>query len=166
MAHLSKVVSAPTDASRSATAARKPVSKCALEDRCLWCERPFTPRSTGGSAQKFCCTGHRQQFWIAARRWTMRAIQAGLPIDRLPKGVSYERARCLRGIPAIRDIPHSASPPGHVWTDLLRRLDWLHAFSQRTAILLRVTEQLAATQRDIPVPEDNSPDRHRTNTKP
>jgi hypothetical protein len=22
--------------------------------------------------------GHRQQFWIAARRWTIRAIEAGL----------------------------------------------------------------------------------------
>ena len=42
--------------------------------RCLW----FTPRSTGGSAQKFCCTKHRHQFWIAARRWTMRAIEVGL----------------------------------------------------------------------------------------
>jgi hypothetical protein len=30
------------------------------------------------SAQRFCSTGHRQQFWIAARRWTMRAIEAGL----------------------------------------------------------------------------------------
>jgi hypothetical protein len=28
--------------------------------------------------QKFRCTGHRQQFWIAARRWKMRAIEAGL----------------------------------------------------------------------------------------
>jgi hypothetical protein len=46
--------------------------------RCLWCGRTFMPRSTGGSTQKFCCTGHRQQFWIAARRWTMRAIEAGL----------------------------------------------------------------------------------------
>ena len=36
------------------------------------------PRTTGGSTQRFCCTGHRQQFWIAARRWTMRAIEAGL----------------------------------------------------------------------------------------
>jgi hypothetical protein len=44
----------------------------------LWCGRTFTPRMTGGSTQKFCCTGHRQQFWIAARRWTMRAIEAGL----------------------------------------------------------------------------------------
>ena len=50
----------------------------ALSTCCLWCNRHFTPRATGGSVQKFCCTGHRQQFWIAARRWTMRAIEAGL----------------------------------------------------------------------------------------
>ena len=48
------------------------------EGRCLWCARTFTARKTGGSTQKFCCTGRRQQFWIAARRWTMRAIEAGL----------------------------------------------------------------------------------------
>jgi len=45
---------------------------------CLWCGRAFEPRSTGGSAQRFCSTGHRQAFWIAARRWTMRAVEAGL----------------------------------------------------------------------------------------
>jgi hypothetical protein len=50
----------------------------ALDACCLWCGRDFTPRVTGGSVQKFCCTGHRQEFWIAARRWTMRAIDAGL----------------------------------------------------------------------------------------
>lgn len=50
----------------------------ALSTRCLWCGRAFAPRATGGSAQKFCSTGHRQEFWIAARRWTMRAIDAGL----------------------------------------------------------------------------------------
>src|SRR5690348_3476083 len=48
------------------------------DGHCLWCGRTFTPRMTGGSSQKFCCTAHRQQFWIAARRWTMRAIDAGL----------------------------------------------------------------------------------------
>src|SRR4029077_7981660 len=62
----------------SLTPALKPAQKPALDARCLWCDRIFTPRATGGSAQKFCCTGHRQQFWIAARRWTMRAIDAGL----------------------------------------------------------------------------------------
>src|SRR6266436_3532865 len=60
------------------TAALEPDPKPAWDTRCLWCDRTFTPRATGGSAQRFCCTGHRQQFWIAARRWTMRAIEAGL----------------------------------------------------------------------------------------
>jgi len=46
--------------------------------QCLWCQRAFTPRTTGGSPQRFCSTGHRQAFWIAARRWTMRAVEAGL----------------------------------------------------------------------------------------
>ena len=45
---------------------------------CLWCGRGFTPRTSGGSPQRFCSTGHRQAFWIAARRWTMRAVEAGL----------------------------------------------------------------------------------------
>jgi hypothetical protein len=56
----------------------EPVQKTALDARCLWCDRTFSPRMTGGSMQKFCCTAHRQHFWIAARRWTMRAIEAGL----------------------------------------------------------------------------------------
>src|SRR4051794_26140755 len=49
-----------------------------METNCLWCGRTFSPRATGGSAQRFCSTGHRQAFWIAARRWTMRAVEAGL----------------------------------------------------------------------------------------
>jgi hypothetical protein len=53
-------------------------SKPVWDARCLWCDRTFTLRTTGGSSQKFCCTGHRQQFWIAARRWTLRAIEVGL----------------------------------------------------------------------------------------
>src|ERR1044072_1115666 len=48
------------------------------ETRCLWCGRTFRPRVTGGSAQKFCCPGHRNAFWTAARRWTLRAIETGL----------------------------------------------------------------------------------------
>jgi hypothetical protein len=56
----------------------EPAREPAPDARCLWCDRHFTPRTTGGSAQRFCCTRHRQQFWIAARRWTMRAIEAGL----------------------------------------------------------------------------------------
>jgi len=62
----------------SVTAALELDLKPALDARCLWCGRAFKPRATGGSAQKFCSTGHRQEFWIAARRWTMTAIDAGL----------------------------------------------------------------------------------------
>ena len=65
---------------RSGLAAPAPAlgRNAAPDGRCLWCDRTFALRTTGGSSQKFCCTGHRQQFWIAARRWTMRAIEAGL----------------------------------------------------------------------------------------
>jgi hypothetical protein len=92
--------------SGSVTRVPDPAPEPVVDPRCLWCDRTFTPRATGGSAQKFCCTGHRQQFWIAARRWTMRAIEVGLlPLGRLPKGVSHERARCLRGIPGPKEPP-------------------------------------------------------------
>src|SRR6201998_4408844 len=64
--------------SRSVAAICELAPRAILHARCLWCDGHFTPRATGGSAQRFCCTGHRQQFWIAARRWTMRAIEAGL----------------------------------------------------------------------------------------
>ncbi len=64
--------------SGSVLAAPEPTPQFLLNACCLWCARTFTPRKTGGSAQRFCCTAHRQQFWIAARRWTIRAIEAGL----------------------------------------------------------------------------------------
>jgi hypothetical protein len=60
------------------TPALEPAREPAMDGFCLWCGRTFTLRTTGGSAQRFCCTGHRQQFSIAARRWTMWAIEAGL----------------------------------------------------------------------------------------
>jgi hypothetical protein len=82
----------------------EPAQKPPKDARCLWCGRDFKPRSTGGSAQKFCCTGHRQQFWIAARRWTMRAIEAGLlSVDCLK---ASQRACTLpEGHSATRDTP-------------------------------------------------------------
>src|SRR6266849_5893906 len=52
--------------------------RSAEKAHCLWCGRAFTPRRTGGSAQRFCSTEHRKAFWTAARRWTMRAIETGL----------------------------------------------------------------------------------------
>ena len=56
----------------------RPQPMSAAKMHCLWCRRPFTARMTGGSPQRFCSTGHRQAFWVAARRWTMRAVEAGL----------------------------------------------------------------------------------------
>ena len=54
------------------------VSELAETAHCLWCDRAFKPRKTGGSAQRFCRLAHRKAFWTAARRWTMRAIETGL----------------------------------------------------------------------------------------
>jgi len=78
MSNNSKVLVLASGSSGSVIAAPEPTPQFLLNACCLWCARTFTPRATGGSAQKFCCMGHRQQFWIAARRWTMRAIEAGL----------------------------------------------------------------------------------------
>jgi len=71
---------ANTDSGSGSVAAIREVTPQPVElsTCCLWCGRIFMPRSTGGSVQKFCCSEHRRQFWIAARRWTMRAIDAGL----------------------------------------------------------------------------------------
>jgi hypothetical protein len=66
------------DASSGKTARQRPEPASATKTNCLWCGRGFRPRIFGGSAQKFCCSAHRQAFWLAARRWTMRAIEAGL----------------------------------------------------------------------------------------
>ena len=60
-------------ADRDMDAIRKLVCS-ARQDR----QRVYRPRTTGGSPQRFCSTGHRQAFSLAARRWTMRAIEAGL----------------------------------------------------------------------------------------
>jgi hypothetical protein len=71
------VVAADIDTG-SITPVPEPGQNPALTARCQWCGKAFEPRRTGGSAQKFCCARHRQQFWAAARRWTMWAIEMGL----------------------------------------------------------------------------------------
>jgi hypothetical protein len=41
--------------------------------------------------------GHRQKFWIAARRWTMRAIEAGLSIQMfIPEGFGSSVLVCRK----------------------------------------------------------------------
>src|ERR1700730_6943706 len=87
------------------TAALELDLKPAWETRCLWCGRAFKPRSTGGSVQRFCSTVHRQQFWIAARRWTMRAIEVGLlSVDCLK--ASHTSVHAVRGaLPVVTHTP-------------------------------------------------------------
>jgi len=55
--------------------------------QCVWCGKTFSLRTTGGSAQRFCSLEHRKAFWNAARRWTMRAIEAGF----------FLTVECLKG---------------------------------------------------------------------
>jgi hypothetical protein len=45
---------------------------------CAWCGRPFRPRTSGGSDQRFCGAPCRTAVWSAARRWVMRALEVGL----------------------------------------------------------------------------------------
>jgi hypothetical protein len=78
MLNNSEVVILANGSSGSVIAAPEPTPQFIVNACCLWCDQTFMPRTTGGSAQRFCSTAHRQQFWIAARRWTMRAIEVGL----------------------------------------------------------------------------------------
>ena len=88
----------------SVTTVLEPARESATDGFCLWCDRTFSPRMTGGSAQRFCSTGHRQQFWIAARRWTMRAIEVGLlSVDCLK--ASHTSVHAVRG--ALPVVTHA-----------------------------------------------------------
>jgi hypothetical protein len=45
---------------------------------CLWCTSPYKPRTSGASGQRFCRRACRNAFWTGARRWVLRAVEAGL----------------------------------------------------------------------------------------
>jgi hypothetical protein len=60
---------------------------------CAWCSRSFTPRSTGGHAQRFCGSPCRRAFDAAGRRWAAEAIAADMvTVDALRKGFAATRA--------------------------------------------------------------------------
>jgi hypothetical protein len=44
---------------------------------CAWCERPFTPRRTGGKPQRFCRGACRRAFERELRAWARDQITAG-----------------------------------------------------------------------------------------
>jgi len=109
MIAISEVLTAANSVGGSATALELASQPAAVDVCCLWCGRAFKPRSTGGSSQKFCCAGHRQQFWIAARRWTMRAIEAGLLSVDCVKA-SQTSVHAAGGAVPVSEIPLDSGP--------------------------------------------------------
>ncbi len=43
----------------------------------MWCNRPFTPKTVGAHAKKFCRPWCKDQFHRAARLWAEQAIARG-----------------------------------------------------------------------------------------
>lgn len=61
---------------------------------CLWCDGPFTPRTTGGKRQRFCSGGCRKDFHRACRIWAEAQVSSGeLPVSELKHTLS-QRIRC------------------------------------------------------------------------
>jgi len=74
---------------------------------CAWCGGTFTPRATGGHAQRFCRPACRRAIDAAARRWAAKALAAGiLTVDALRNGAATTRALLPGGnSPAPVDEP-------------------------------------------------------------
>jgi hypothetical protein len=77
---------------------------------CPWCGRSFRPRTSGGSDQRFCRAARRTAFWTAARRWVMRAFQAGLLSPEALKGPGTSVHAVPLGFQA-RSSPGAKSDP-------------------------------------------------------
>lgn len=72
-----------------------------MDSQCFWCGGPFIPRSTGGSAQRFCIPECRRAFDSACRRWTSRLVDAGfLPVEAL-KSAAPDSARAAQ----VTEVP-------------------------------------------------------------
>ncbi len=67
------------------------------DQRCLWCNRVVIQARRHGSLKRFCCAGHRNAFWTAARRWVMRAVEAGFTPGPGTQGPPAKRARFRSG---------------------------------------------------------------------
>ena len=72
---------------------------------CLWCERSFSPRDTGGKPQRFCRPSCRTWFFAAARRWAVAGVLAGrIPVAVVKTGLP---ATCTLAT-ASEDAPPAA----------------------------------------------------------
>ena len=60
---------------------------------CAWCDRPFTPRHTGGHDQRFCRQSCRRALHSVVRRWVLAELAAGrLSLDAIKSGLPATRA--------------------------------------------------------------------------
>ena len=80
---------------------------------CLWCDGPFTPRTTGGKRQRFCSEQCRRDFDSGLRAWAAHAVSFGLlPVSAL-KDALKQRARCVEarfGLDATHDTGQATTP--------------------------------------------------------
>jgi hypothetical protein len=77
---------------------------------CLWCERPFRPRQSGGHAQRFCRPSCRRAFHAAARAWALDEFAAGrVTVADLKNGLPATRT-LLPGAEEATPIERTAAP--------------------------------------------------------
>ena len=64
---------------------------------CTWCGEAFPPRTTGGSAQRFCSAPCRRAFDTACRAYASARVDAGrVTVAELRRALE-QRARCPEG---------------------------------------------------------------------
>ncbi len=67
---------------------------------CTWCGTAYSPRSNGGSAQRFCSAPCRRAFDSACRIWAAEEYEAERVSIFTLRTALYQRARCVESDPA------------------------------------------------------------------
>src|ERR1700749_5027682 len=84
---------------------------------CLWCDHEFSPRKSGGSPQRFCCSEHRRAFHIAAHQFVLAEFSAGrLTVAEIKKFAGANRV----SLPAEERVSSAApfpAPEQSSWRD-------------------------------------------------
>jgi hypothetical protein len=76
--------------------------------RCLWCRKQYTPRRSGGRAQRFCTPRCRRAFDAALRAWTLAELVAG----RVTVGMMRNALTTTRAVVTAAIEPRGASRHG------------------------------------------------------
>ena len=86
----------PASGDRCSRPGESGIMNCA----CLWCGRPFEPRSNGGKRQRFCAEPCRRAFAKAALAWTVEAVASGALVrEELWSASPATRRSILEGEP-------------------------------------------------------------------